>query len=264
MRSTHILIAGAGALLAWPGVATAAALRIAAVTAYENYLARVDRAGNREPVFSPEQKLRARSGRIVVLDSRRAFDAPGALIHDWTGLTFVPGVGLRQVVALLRDFDRHAALYKEIIGSRLIESHPEVVRGRWRLRKKKGVTVVLDVDMEAHYREVSPLLWTIRSRSVRITEIAGAGTRKERAIPASKSRGFLWRLEARWWIRQSGDAVFLTCRTISMTRKAPTGLGWLITPMIRDAPRESLIGTLEGTRDGLTRQRPPSGSIAGR
>jgi len=41
--------------------------------------------------------------------------------------------------------------------------------------------------------------------------------------------------------------VYLECRTISLSRNIPTGLGWIIRPMVSSLPRESLTATLEST-----------------
>jgi hypothetical protein len=46
--------------------------------------------------------------------------------------------------------------------------------------------------------------------------------------------------------------VYVECRAISLTRDIPIGLGWVIEPIIRKLPKESLINTLRATRDGLT------------
>ena len=45
--------------------------------------------------------------------------------------------------------------------------------------------------------------------------------------------------------------MYMECQAVSLTRDIPTGLGWLIEPIIRDLPRESLMRTLEGTRQAL-------------
>jgi hypothetical protein len=47
--------------------------------------------------------------------------------------------------------------------------------------------------------------------------------------------------------------VYLECQAVSLTRDVPTGLGWLIEPIVRDLPRESLALTLEGVRKALDR-----------
>ena len=45
--------------------------------------------------------------------------------------------------------------------------------------------------------------------------------------------------------------VYVECEAVSLTRDTPRGLGWLIEPVIRDLPRESLINTLRKTREAL-------------
>jgi hypothetical protein len=45
--------------------------------------------------------------------------------------------------------------------------------------------------------------------------------------------------------------VWVECQAISLTRGVPSGLGWLIEPIIRNLPRESLANTLQATRNAL-------------
>jgi hypothetical protein len=46
--------------------------------------------------------------------------------------------------------------------------------------------------------------------------------------------------------------VYIECRAISLTRDVPKGLGWVLEPIIKNLPRESLKNTLEATRRALT------------
>jgi hypothetical protein len=43
------------------------------------------------------------------------------------------------------------------------------------------------------------------------------------------------------------------CEAVSLTRDVPTGLGWLVRPIIRDLPKESLESTLSETREALSK-----------
>jgi hypothetical protein len=54
-------------------------------------------------------------------------------------------------------------------------------------------------------------------------------------------------LNAYWLIEPRPGGVYLECRTISLSRNIPTGLGWIIRPMVSSLPRESLTATLEAT-----------------
>jgi hypothetical protein len=43
--------------------------------------------------------------------------------------------------------------------------------------------------------------------------------------------------------------VYVECEAVSLTRPVPLGLRWLIDPIIRSLPRESLFNTLQATRN---------------
>ena len=46
----------------------------------------------------------------------------------------------------------------------------------------------------------------------------------------------------------------MECEAISLTRDVPTGLGWLVQPIIQDLPKQSLESTLRETRAALEKQ----------
>ena len=48
---------------------------------------------------------------------------------------------------------------------------------------------------------------------------------------------------------------YVECEAISLTRDVPWGLRWLIEPIVRTLPRESLTNTLRATRNGVSRRR---------
>ena len=63
--------------------------------------------------------------------------------------------------------------------------------------------------------------------------------------------GFLWRLYSYWRFHERDGGAYVECRAISLTRDVPTGLGWIIEPIIQKLPKESLIHTLNATRHAL-------------
>jgi hypothetical protein len=77
-------------------------------------------------------------------------------------------------------------------------------------------------------------LWRLYSYWKFEEKIGGAGSASERHTSAHKSGG-----------------VYIECRAISLTRDIPLGLGWVIEPIIRKLPQESLSHTLECTRNAL-------------
>jgi hypothetical protein len=93
--------------------------------------------------------------------------------------------------------------------------------------------------------------WYSRSYSTRIQEVDDPGTPEERLLPAGDDHGFLWRLYSYWRFEERDGGVYLECQALSLTRDVPTGLGWLIEPIIRQLPRESLANTLRSTREAI-------------
>jgi hypothetical protein len=137
------------------------------------------------------------------------------------------------------------------MDSRLISRHGNEFKIYLRLLKKKVITVVLDTEHEVQYSRVGKNDWFCRSYTTRITEVDDVGTPREKVHPPDSGYGFLWRLYSYWRFAEERDGTTIECRAISLTRDVPFGLGWIIEPIIKNLPRESLISTLKATRDGL-------------
>ena len=81
-------------------------------------------------------------------------------------------------------------------------------------------------------------------------------------MPDGQGHGFLWRLNAYWRLEQQPDGVFAECHTLSLSRDVPSGLGWIIRPIIRDLPRQSLIDTLKATARASSESALPKRALA--
>jgi hypothetical protein len=203
---------------------------------------------------SPERAQQVRAGRVVAQfwSGRAPVKVPNGLIHDWIGAAFIPAVNVEKTLALIQDYDHHQNIYQpEVIASRLISHHNNDFQIYLRLLKKKIITVVLDTDHDVHYRSIDPARALCRSYTTRIAEVADAGTPKEKVQPPDTGHGFLWRLYSYWRFQEREGGVSVECRAISLTRDVPLGLGWMIEPIIQKLPKESLIRTLEATRQAL-------------
>jgi len=44
--------------------------------------------------------------RLEILDSDKSIPCPGGMIHHWTGVVFIPGAKLEDVLGVLEDYDR--------------------------------------------------------------------------------------------------------------------------------------------------------------
>jgi hypothetical protein len=205
---------------------------------------------------SPDRAQPVRAGQIVAQfwSGQGPVKVPDGLIHDWIGAAFVAGVGVSGVLALVQDYDNYQNVYKpEVIASKATSHHGDDFQIYLRLVKKKILTVILDTDHEVHYRALGRTRWVCRSYTTRIAEVENQGTPKERVLPPDTGHGFLWRLYSYWRFDEHIDGVFMECRAISLTRDVPLGLGWMMEPIIQKFPKESLVNTLEATRQALHR-----------
>ena len=45
--------------------------------------------------------------KLEMLDGARPIPCPGGMIHHWTGMVFIPGAKLDDVLSILNDYDKH-------------------------------------------------------------------------------------------------------------------------------------------------------------
>jgi putative flippase GtrA len=185
----------------------------------------------------------------------REIEAPGvdgARIHHWAGAVFIPDATVAQVVERLQaNAGREAALYEDVIDSRLLQQDGERLRVFMRLRRSTLITATYDTEHEVAYRRLGPSRASSRSMAVRIAELADAGTPRERERRADEDRGFLWRLNAYWRFEQHGDGVIVECESVSLSRAVPTLLRPVAGPIVTRVARESLEKTLRELRGAV-------------
>lgn len=176
----------------------------------------------------------------------------GALIHHWRGTALVPGVGARDMLALLRDYNHFARYYApEVSASRALSVDGDAAVVAMRFRKQEVIMVVLDAEFQSRSGLSGPGRGYSVSRSIHFWQVDRPGTPQERRRPEGDDDGFLWRLNSYWRFQETGSGLLIECQAVSLTRDVPVGLGWLITPIIQTLPRSSLEFTLASTREAL-------------
>jgi hypothetical protein len=201
-----------------------------------------------------ETAKQVREGKVVAQfwSGKGPVKVPSGLIHDWTGAAFIPDATVERVLAQVQDYNNYKLIYKpEVIASKMISHRGSDFTVYLRLLKKKGMTVVLDTDHDVHYESLDRKRWTCRSYTTRIAEVENAGDANEKVLLPDTGYGFLWRLYSYWRFEERDGGVYVECRAISLTRDVPFGLGWIIEPIIQRLPKESLINTLEATRQAI-------------
>ena len=190
--------------------------------------------------------------KLETLDNRQVIACPRGMIHHWTGLVFIPGAKLEEVLSLLEDYDKHSVYFAPDVERSKIESrngdHFQVFL---RFRRHKVITVVLNTEHAVDYFHGAPGKAHSRSSAVRNAEVENAGKSDEREKTPGDDGGYLWRMET-WWRMQEGDGgVYVQSEVASLTRDIPTGFGWMIKPFVTGIPKETLKFTLEATRKAV-------------
>ena len=272
LRDAILVISGVATIVSSSPKILEAELRPETLAAFARYVeatqARIDQERSQPGSFlyidtlsEPQRSQiirRLKLGEIYMarLDTRdatgRVITAPDAMIHHWIGDVFVPGATLQQTLELVQDYDRHQEIYRpDVVRSRLVSHVGDDFKIFYRLRRHKIITVTLDADMDVKYRRVDEAHWVSQSASTRIAEVVDADSPGEHEKPVGHDSGFLWRMNSYWGFVQGDGGVTIESESVSLTRDIPTGLGWLIGPLVTSIPKETLEHTLGSTRATL-------------
>jgi hypothetical protein len=253
VRAVAVLLFSCGAQRAFP-----ADLKPDTVTAFDRYITQTEQRLDARKIFlwadeSPDRARRVRAGEAVVdpAGAKPVVEISGGLIHDWVGSVFVPGVNLAATLEHVEDYDHARTRHREVMDSHIVSHHGNDFLVYMRLVKKKIITVVLDSEHDVHYFPIDATHCRSQSKTIKIAEVDNAGKRSEHEMPPGTGHGFLWNLDTYWRFQERDGGTWIECEAISLTRDIPTGLGWLIEPIIRDLPRESLENTLRETAMAL-------------
>jgi hypothetical protein len=256
--------------------ANAAKLKPQAVEGWDRYVALTEARVDREQrdlthflwidLMPEEQRKRAdaqlKSGQVVI-DKLRTEDqgtpikTPGALIHHWIGIAFIPKATVQQALALVQDYNNHYKVYKpEVERSQLISRNGNDFKIYLRYRKKKIITVVLNTYHDVHYFVLDANHAHCRSYTTKVAEVEDPGTPREHERSPEDQDGFMWRMNTYWRFEERNGGVYVQCEAITLTRSVPVALRWLIEPYITSIPHESLTETMNHTRDALAAPVP--------
>ena len=197
--------------------------------------------------WRPRAKDRVSRGQVAAepFSGNGDTGVPDGTIHDWVGAIFIPGATLAKTIAIAQDYDSHKAFYgPELQDSKTIRRDGGEFDIYLRLLKKEVITVVLNTNHRVNYFQLDGERWYSVSHSTRIAEVENPGESDESELPPGHDHGFLWRLNSYWRFEQRDNGVYVECEAISLTRIVPVGFGWLVNPIVRTLPRDSLANTL--------------------
>jgi hypothetical protein len=209
-------------------------------------------ADQRAEAYAALKRGEVKMQKLQTLENGKAVPCLGGMIHHWTGVIFIPGAQLEEVLSVLEDYDQHAIYYSpDVARSKLESRNGDHFRVYLRFRRRKVITVVMNTEHEVDYFHDTPGKAHSRSSAVRIAEVENAGKAEEREKTPGDDDGFLWRMESWWRMEERDGGVYVQSEVASLTRDIPTGLGWMIGPFVTDIPEETLTFTLAATRKAV-------------
>ena len=207
-----------------------------------------------EGFLPPADRTGVKNGDVVLehLTPEATKELSGALLQDWRGTAFVPGATGADFERVMRNFAAFPKIYSpEVLSASVPLSEGNHYHVAMRIRQQHIITVVLDMTYDTLFGKLDAQHGYSLSRSMKITEIDGAGTAKERALSANEDHGYLWRLNNYWSYEEGDGGLYIQVESVSLSRAVPKGLGWAIGPFVNSVPKESLEFTLRATRDAL-------------
>jgi hypothetical protein len=205
---------------------------------------------------SAERDARLRRGELVVekLSPDGGAVAPGAMLHDWRGTAFVPGATAADFERLMEDFNSYPQHFApQVVAAKTVARDGDHLQAWMRVKQRHVITVVMDTSFDVRFAQVDAQHGYSISRSTRVDEIEGAGTKGERVLGAKEEHGFLWRMNTYWSFEERDGGLYMQIESVTLTRAVPRGLGWAVGPYVESIPRESLEFTLRSAAAALRR-----------
>jgi hypothetical protein len=257
----------AGTLLVMPD------LTPATLKAYERYVAltetrlQSERAGT-SPLFwidrQPERAkaaawLKLRAGGVVVesletRDGSTPIAVPGGRVHHWVATVLLPGVTVDRVLALIRDYDSYPKVFAPLMTrARAVERHETRDVVALRTSVQKIISVVMDGDYVMEYTRLGPARVATSTIATNLHQVLDEGLPGERREPTEKTAGYLWRYRMYCAMEQRPEGVLDQCESLTLTRRVPGLVSWLVGGTVAAIPRDSLTLMLSGTRKRLVK-----------
>lgn len=204
---------------------------------------------------SPDRAARVRHGEVVVAPmlGRGAEEVPHGLVHDWIGVTFIPGATVDSVMAVVRDYDAYQHMYRPVVtSSRTIASSDAGQEFQMVWQRK---VLFVNAAMQGHYHAHEVLLDAHRGYSVaeadEVREIEDYGHEGERLLPPDTGNGYIWRIRSVARFEERDGGVYLELEAMALTRDIPSSLAWMVKPVVNHLSVNSLTTTLRQTREAV-------------
>ena len=262
-------------LLFAPAISRATNLKDETVKAWNEYVSaansRMERRLDGNSPFLlvdevPERAEHVRQGQIFVTpaDGRRPHRVPHGLVHDWVGAIFIPQATIRDVLAVVNDYDRYQEIYKPaVIDSKLLGSAgSEQKFSMIMMRKVLAVTAAVDGEYQSHCVQLDPKRWYCISYSTCVREIKNFRQNGEHELPPNQGSGYVWRLHSIARFQERDGGVYAELEAIVLSRDIPFEVQWFVKPILEHLSHNSMVTTLQETRDAVRDGERPKVPVA--
>jgi len=171
----------------------------------------------------------------------------GAMVYDWIGTIFIPGVPVDRLVRMLQDYDHRSEYFPDVVASARLLCRSGAGSFGFTMRLKEPV--VADVDSQVEWERLDEHRWRCRSISGDVREI---GTH----------HGYLYRLNSYWRFLDDGRGVAVEGETVTLSDEFGAVMRTLGS-LAGVNPEKSLKRTLNSMREAVLSRRefapPPEG-----
>ena len=195
-----------------------------------------------------------RNGQLYIeqlhtTDDGHKVSIPDGLTHHWVGIVYLPNVTLLDTLSFLQDADHYQDHFKPAVRrSKLVSWGENQMQITEQFYSKTIVTVVENVDFDAHYKLLDSNRLVCQAHSTRVAEVEDVGQASEHELPVGTGRGYLWRINSYWHIEQKDGGVYLQVETVALTRSVPIAVEWVVAPFLKSVPRGTMSTFLTTTR----------------
>jgi len=215
---------------------------------------------------SADHRQRIDRGEILVapIVSQGTRRVPGGLIHHWIGAVFIPGATIDSLSTVMRNYNAYKDFYKPVVvDSKVLDctATEQKFWMRWR-HEVLFVTAAMEGVYESHHIMLDSRRGYNVSDSIRLQEIENYGRAGQRLLPPETGDGYIWRMYSISRYEQRNGGVSLEVEAMVLTRDIPTSVQWLVSPIVNHLSRNSLMTTLQQTRDAVKSPLPNTGTVS--
>jgi hypothetical protein len=203
---------------------------------------------------APMRSLRPDGGPI---------DVPDAWVHHWRGAVLVPGVTLDQVFSRLQA-EVPGSGQGDVLSSSILARQGDSMHVFIKVRRQGRFVVsysfVYNTEHDVTFSRRDALHGSSVSVATKIAEVDSPGTPGEREFRAGDDNGFLWRWNSYWRYEQVPAGVIAECESITLSRTAPFGTGWIANRIEESEAPAAMTRALVNLRAHFAHRPDPAGA----